>query len=233
MTEAEWLTCTDPGPMLEHLGGVGVRSDRKQRLLDCACVRRIWHLIVDERGRRAIEVAERHADDVATNDELREAQGVALIAADEQAELGRSGTRNSYSVLAAAAHAAWEYRSGADPLGHAVEAIAWEGLTKYGPPERRLAKVKYAGERENQAALVRDIFVNPFRPVPIASSWLTPTVTAITTGIYKEKAFDRVPVLGDALEESGCTSEDILSHFRQPGVHVRGCWALDLVLEKE
>jgi hypothetical protein len=43
----------------------------------------------------------------------------------------------------------------------------------------------------------------------------------------------RLAVLSDALEEAGCTDADILSHLRSPGLHVRGCWALDLVLAKE
>ena len=52
-------------------------------------------------------------------------------------------------------------------------------------------------------------------------------------GIYDEEAFDRMPILADALEEAGCTDEAILNHLRSPGPHVRGCWALDLVLGKE
>ena len=51
--------------------------------------------------------------------------------------------------------------------------------------------------------------------------------------IYDEHAFDRMPELADALEDAGCTNAEILAHCRQPGPHVRGCWALDLVLGKE
>jgi hypothetical protein len=40
-------------------------------------------------------------------------------------------------------------------------------------------------------------------------------------------------VLGDALEDTGCNSQDILSHLRGPGPHTRGCRVLDLVLGKE
>jgi hypothetical protein len=39
-------------------------------------------------------------------------------------------------------------------------------------------------------------------------------------------------VLADALEESGCTDADILTHLRGPGPHVRGCWCVDLLLNK-
>ncbi|MCI0457068.1 MAG: hypothetical protein L0Z62_08820, partial [Gemmataceae bacterium] len=48
--------------------------------------------------------------------------------------------------------------------------------------------------------------------------------------IYDEQAFQDLPVLADALEQAGCTSEDILNHCRQQKNHIRGCWLLDLVL---
>jgi hypothetical protein len=51
--------------------------------------------------------------------------------------------------------------------------------------------------------------------------------------IYADSAFDRLPVLADALEEAGCTISDILDHCRGPGPHVRGCWVVDLLLGKE
>jgi hypothetical protein len=41
---------------------------------------------------------------------------------------------------------------------------------------------------------------------------------------------DRLAVLADALEDAGCADPDLLAHLRGPGPHVRGCWALDLVL---
>src|SRR5262249_22250590 len=84
-----------------------------------------------------------------------------------------------------------------------------------------------------KCALVRDIFGNPFSPVTVNRSWLTSNVTALAQSIYDEKAFDRMPILADALEEAGCTNTDILNHCRQPAEHVRGCWVVDLVLGKE
>jgi hypothetical protein len=74
---------------------------------------------------------------------------------------------------------------------------------------------------------------NPFRPVTLDRSWQTTTTMALAQAIYDERAFERLPVLADALEESGCTDAEILNHCRIPGVHVRGCWVVDLVLEKE
>ncbi|MBL8794488.1 MAG: hypothetical protein JNM56_11325 [Planctomycetia bacterium] len=80
---------------------------------------------------------------------------------------------------------------------------------------------------------MREIFGNPFRPVPVDPTWRTPTAIAIAQAIYDERAFDRLPILADALEDAGCTHVDLLNHCRQPGEHVRGCWAVDLVLGRE
>ena len=63
-------------------------------------------------------------------------------------------------------------------------------------------------------------------------SWRTITVGALAHHIYAERAFDRLPILADALLDAGCASEDVLSHCRSDGPHVRGCWVLDLILGK-
>jgi len=109
----------------------------------------------------------------------------------------------------------------------------------------RKAKLAEAGNRntvawenahkealQTGAASLRDIFGNPFRPITVDPAWRTATVVALTEAIYADRAFDRLPILADALEEAGCTSAELLSHCRQPGEHVRGCWAVDLVLGK-
>ena len=43
----------------------------------------------------------------------------------------------------------------------------------------------------------------------------------------------RLPVLADALEEAGCTDEQVLGRLRGPGTHVRGCFVVDLLLGGE
>ena len=213
----------------DYLDANGLLSNRKQRLFDCACVRRIWHLLLDEKGRKAVEVAEGFADGQASIDELRDAQGFALSAADAQATLYLPGTPNSYSVLAAAAGAAWEFRSGADPLRHTAEAIAWQGLTKNGRSERRLAKEKFAEERKIQATLLREIVGNPFWPFRVLPSTLAASLAQV---IYDQRDFDRLPKVADALEKAGCDNPKVLSHCWLPGPHVRGCWVVDAVLGK-
>src|SRR5262249_12788383 len=81
--------------------------------------------------------------------------------------------------------------------------------------------------------LLRDIVGNPFRPVAVDSRWQPSTVLALAGGIYEDRAFDRLPILADALQDAGCENPDILTHLRDDGPHVRGCWALDLILGKE
>jgi hypothetical protein len=67
----------------------------------------------------------------------------------------------------------------------------------------------------------------------VDKNWLTPTVLALAQVIYQERWFDVLPILADALEESGCTDEGILMHLRRPGPHVHGCWVVNLLLAKE
>ena len=63
--------------------------------------------------------------------------------------------------------------------------------------------------------------------------WNDSTVLRIATGIYEERAFERLPVLADALLDSGCEDEDLIAHCRSAGPHIRGCFAVDSILGKE
>jgi hypothetical protein len=83
--------------------------------------------------------------------------------------------------------------------------------------------------------LIREVLDNPFRPVQIERAWLSwnnDTVPKLAQTLYDERAFDRLPILADALEEAGCTDIAILEHCRGPGPHVRGCWVVDVLLGK-
>src|SRR5262249_22313344 len=87
-----------------------------------------------------------------------------------------------------------------------------------------------------QARVLRDISGNPFRPISIDNRWLSwngGIVSRIAQSIYDQRRFEELPILADALEEAGCEQADLLAHCRQPGEHVRGCWALDLILSKD
>jgi hypothetical protein len=91
-----------------------------------------------------------------------------------------------------------------------------------------------------QAGLLREVAGNPFRPAEVGARWLTPTVSALAAAAHEDRSLPsghldlaRLAVLADALEEAGCADADLLGHLRAPGPHVRGCWALDLILGKE
>ncbi|HEX3149646.1 MAG TPA: hypothetical protein VHR66_16340 [Gemmataceae bacterium] len=81
--------------------------------------------------------------------------------------------------------------------------------------------------------MLRDIFGNPFRPVAFDPRWRTSDSVGVARGIYEDRAFERMPILADALMDAGCDDEQVLSHCRGEGPHVRGCWVVDLVLGKE
>ena len=100
--------------------------------------------------------------------------------------------------------------------------------------------------RSRVCDLFREIVGNPFRPWKVVPEFLgggvirpdgrtdrlSRTVLDLAESIHAGQAFDRLPILADALEESGVTDPDILAHCRTGTGHVRGCWALDVVRGK-
>jgi len=98
---------------------------------------------------------------------------------------------------------------------------------------------KAVDEEAELCGLLRDLFNNPACPVTLAPACLSSTVVALAMVAYKERELpsgyldpDRLAVLADALEEAGCDNNNILDHLRGPGPHVRGCWLLDMLLNK-
>ena len=55
----------------------------------------------------------------------------------------------------------------------------------------------------------------------------------VAAGIYDDRSFEELPILGDALIEAGCPDEEMVRHCYQPDVHGRGCWVVDLILSKD
>lgn len=213
-TEADWFEATYPPRMIRFLSER--ITDRKEHLLAAACFRSTWRLLKTEQGRKAVETFEQYADGKATAEQLAEAKEEAW---QSNAEIPNPEGNNlpEKQVLGAIGLAP----SLADLLMGVAEATAWE---KLGPGE-----VGSEPEERSQTVLIRELFGNPFRPVAVDPSWLTETVVALVEGIYQERAFDRMPILADALEDAGCDDADVLNHCRQPGQHVRGCWVVDLL----
>jgi hypothetical protein len=97
----------------------------------------------------------------------------------------------------------------------------------------RLGLVDGPAEERAQAVLVRCVLGNPFRPVAVNHQWRTADTVGLAAAIYQERAFDRLPLLADALMDAGCSDAQLLSHCRSEGRHARGCHVVDLVLGKE
>jgi hypothetical protein len=230
VTEAEWLACMDPMPMLEYLGGKA--SERKLRLFAVACCRRIWHLLIDERSRKAVEVAERFAEGGATERELTQAEDDAANLwnnfAQAEGYVTEAETEAAYATWGAACHEEAAIGAAKSTSDSAAQALSYEG--------------QEATEQESQCRLLREIFGNPFRPVALAPTvlaWNDSTVARLAEAAYDQRHLPagtldngRLVVLADALEEACCTDADILDHLRGPGPHVRGCWPVDLCLGK-
>jgi hypothetical protein len=109
------------------------------------------------------------------------------------------------------------------------------GLESFARDPFRYVLDTYHPGKPEQADLLRCIVGNPFRAVSIDPSWLTwndRTIPALADAIYTDSAFDRLPILADALEEAGCDNAEILNHCRGPSPHARGCWVIDLLLGK-
>jgi predicted component of type VI protein secretion system len=68
---------------------------------------------------------------------------------------------------------------------------------------------------------------------PSSLTWHDGLLASIARQMYDSRDFLDMPILADALEEAGCTDQDILSHCRSGGEHVRGCWVIDLLLGKK
>ena len=88
-------------------------------------------------------------------------------------------------------------------------------------------------ERAEQVRLLWELFGNPLCPVNFNPDWRTPTVVGFAVQIYESRDFSAMPILADALQDAGCDNEVILSHCLGAGPHVRGCWVVDQILEKE
>jgi hypothetical protein len=219
MTEADWLTCSDPKLMLEFL--LPKASDRKLRLFACALCRRIWRLLLDKRSRKAVAVSENYADGIVSKKELRRAGHAAWQAAcKSQAGEGDRADSKLQDWAWGAVRVACEENHEAlrncilFPVTSVLEIVSYEGAFDPG-------------------LLLRDIFGNPFQSLLVNPTWLSPQLVEFAHGIYDERTFDRLPMLADALEEAGCNKASILDHCRGPGPHVRGCWVVDVILGKQ
>jgi hypothetical protein len=214
MSETSWLVSAEPDEMLILLDPIATR--RKLRLFCCACVRRVWTELAGANvSRQAVEVAEAFADGQATEQSLE--------TLSVQAEAVIQGTARQTHKNARRA-AAWCVSVTMDAISIG-RSVGWAAAYAHPRPK--------GAERLAQVQVLRDIFGNPFRPALELGTLPNSDGLLLAQSMYDKRAFDAMPVLGDTLEEAGCSNQDILSHSRGPGPHFRGCWVVDLVLGKE
>jgi hypothetical protein len=245
MTEAEWLACEESGVMLEYLRDRA--SERKLRLFVCSCCRHVWHQL-EECSRDAVEIAERYSDGTASEVELLVAAQTVEEARAQAAHSSAAGmsARHAAHLAAYAIHTRSVYvRTGGKYAPEAFSnrenfvilacifvAEAVSGMVRSQFRNIEIERV-YEAEYARQAGVVRDIFGDPFRPGTFDAAWRTSTVLSLAKGMYESRDFSAMPILADALQDAGCDCEDILNHCRdEEAKHVRGCWVVDLVLEK-
>jgi hypothetical protein len=221
MDEQGWATSSDVQAMLAVIAHTA--TDRKLRLFSCGCCRQVWQL-VGERSHFVVEFMESFADG-GLPDELRQAESAYARREEEWIFHNYDRDEENPKYLAACSVADLVEQN---PFKGA-EIVSW--VVSHAK-ERQIGNTSENGDLQSNAPIVREIFGNPFRPVSIDPRWLTASVLDLARAIYDERAFERMPVLADALQDAGCSNDDIINHCRGTGPHVRGCWVVDLVLGK-
>ncbi|WP_438032127.1 hypothetical protein [Sorangium sp. So ce204] len=256
MTETEWLVCTRTNPMLRFLLGLGPKeqrvvdittfpacrgSDRKMRLFACACYYRVRALLPDELAEAAVETARRHADGLATLEELQAAEALVRQALDAlegrwRASHGaeRISLQPTHDALALSLQVV---RSQAPKAAYYASSNAHLAAAAIANPGAASGDASFtassAAEERAQAGVLRDIFGNPFRAVAFDPDWRTSTAVGLAGQMYESRAFEPMPLLADALLDAGCEDADVLGHCRGDGPHVRGCWVIDSLLGRK
>jgi hypothetical protein len=243
MNEHEWQTGNDPAAMLEHLSDK--TSDRKLRLFACACVRLHWERLRYHAGRaeavalhqhparRAIETAERYAEGDASDGDLQTVRDQAEMSWAMASPFDQPANQAAWAAtLELAIEAARQAREFARL--QAVRDAAYE--VPPGWSEQQHNAEESRRECRRQVEVMFEIFGNPFRPVKIDLNWLhcnSGAADAILQMVCEEQRYAELPYLADALMDAGCSEEALLRHLREPGGHVRGCWAIDALMGRE
>jgi hypothetical protein len=241
MTEADWDAAEDPieliGRFDEYLMRLeqsdstvyeAVGWNRKLALWEVACCRRVEHLLIDVPCCTGLDSLENYHEGTLTPEEMREAtKAVGSLWLTRDRPLAPNPAPDIHALDAV-------YYAMSDALTSAIVPFqsARHSVRAVEAAAPRFPKSGVAEQRA-QADLLREVFGNPFRPVALEPAWLTSEVRALAHAIYAERAWDRMPILADALQEAGCENEDVLAHCRSATApHVRGCWVVDLLLGK-
>lgn len=238
MTESEWLTTTSELAKMRAVIRKRV-TGRKLRLISAAACRLVWDEFPDPRLHQALLLSERSADGSADEADL-----VAVLHGANSA-LNEVNDRDELAIFDAMTFAvvAGAHANSSDGLDTCLMWVA-EGAAELAPQgQRKATRVRI---RQQLCEVLREVIGNPFRPWKGVAPFLgggvvqpdgrtvhfTETVRQLAHGIHVDQAFDRLPILADALEESGITDAALLAHCRNETRHVRGCWALNVALER-
>jgi hypothetical protein len=248
VTEEQWNACTDPRALLDVLAHKARPGQRRRRLLLCACCRHLWHLFQANPNGRAIEVAELQVDGLVGGKEVRRARR----AVDEQLQQGMGWREEDVGFLLERFEgfhfeddASWvaamtatfaASRALSESLSFGETRHTLDLLAEVLPESRKdNQRQKY---RHWQCGLIRELFGNPFRPLPPLLKWNGSTVVNLARAAYDDREMPEgtldstcLAVLADALEEVGAGLE-FLDHLRGPDKHYRGCHVVDAILGK-
>lgn len=208
--------------LLRHI--TALATPRQLRLFAVACCRLVWDRLSDPASRAAVEVAEQFADGLASEADLdavrrpaylvRDETGLAKLAADVAKRHARDAALMVSSLIASAAPDIALADGLLPVLLDVFENTPCQGMQRPG---------QYFTVTDRQS----DFAGQDFRGTTFADHWRTGTVRAIAEAMYASRDFTGMPILADALEESGCADADILEHCRSSRPHFRGCWVVD------
>jgi hypothetical protein len=220
--EEQWFSTSSFRRLLNHMRvkhdiGQTKLGRRKLRLFACGvCRLMVFDQPVPQKYRDMVEAAEKFADDKTTKAILEKLKiDWTELPGPEWGSLWHASDAMNRTVTPSSASAA---------SGAASCVLTVLNLAKVRGAKKRLCRAVY------------EIFGNPYRAPGVDRSmllWRDATLTKLAQTIYEERRFGDLPILADALEEAGCTDADVLSHCREPGEHVRGCWVVDLMLGKD
>jgi hypothetical protein len=230
MDEHQWIVGTESATLLDFVATV--TDERRLRLIACGFLRRHWRTLRFLRQQQAVQFAEQWAEGTANLDALpAQLERLQMDAADAplfETHLFQAAVDVLNESALEAARLCRERM-----IQHAAHEEAY-GMPP-GIDESRYTQQARVAESRGQCAVIREIVANPFRPLQVQRHWLRHQDGAaahLLQMIRDEQRFGEMPFLADALEDAGCDEDRLLRHLREPGGHLRGCWALDALHEQ-
>ncbi|HEY1191651.1 MAG TPA: hypothetical protein VGE74_28720 [Gemmata sp.] len=242
MTEADWWTTAYPDKLLNWLFYTAQASERKLRLFSLACCRQVSDLLADDAFPQLLALMEALTEgptEPAKVERLRRTGRDNLYA--RHSIHRRTPSWHARNAVLCGTGSLWE------GAGWQSRPVYWEcaydnpeGGWLLGPYPLVVSEAVFCAHPKGEQAealatqlrFIRDLFGPlPFRDGTADPSWLTSDVLALVRGIDADRAFERMPILADALQDAGCDNDDVLNHCRdERAAHVRGCWVVDLLL---